>query len=234
MLGCSPQEIPGTYDVELLIEGAPAPIEASMILTTADLEAATPEHDGDYDRKDDHKDDRDYDREHDRDYDRDYGRDYDHNDDREHDREHDADYDRYDRHADTSAAHDRAGRYEASDADDAIGATNSCLILPSADARDKAPRSVTFFEARVRGDEFLVPVTVFETSGERMEITKLSFFAGAIGGEVLLTGEDGARAGRIVGDRVAGPDAGRCREALLAFYARIDRLIQEAERSAAE
>lgn len=209
-VGCSRQEIPGTYDVELLIEGAAAPIEASMILTNSDLEAATGGYENGYD-SDDHNG-----------YDGDYDRDYDSDHQDEYDGENEVDYDRY------------GDRYAASDADDVVGAPNSCLILPSVDTRDPAPRSVTFFETRVRGDEFRVPVTVFETSGERMEITKLSFFAGAVGGDVLLTGEDGERTGRIVGDRVAGPDARRCKEALAAFYARIDRLIQEAERSSTE
>ena len=159
-VACSQQDIPGTYDVELLIDGARAPLEATMILTTTPIETS--------------------------------GRGYD-------------------------AILDR---------DETSGEPNSCLILPSTDPSDATPRSVSVFESRVRGGEFRVPVTIFDTGEQRMEITELSFFAGAAGGELAFHDEQGAREGRIVGTRVGGPDGMRCSAELAKFHAKIDQLLE--------
>ena len=159
-LACSQQDIPGTYEVELLIEGARAPIEATMILTTTAFETSR----------------RDYD-----------------------------------------AMPDR---------DDTSGEPNSCLILPSTDPSDPTPRSVSIFETRIRGGDFLAPVTIFDTGEQRMEITELSFFAGAAGGELSFHDEQGTREGRIIGTRIGGPDGMRCAAELAKFHAKIDQLLE--------
>jgi hypothetical protein len=103
---------------------------------------------------------------------------------------------------------------------------NSCLILPSTDPEDTAPRSVTFFEVRVRGGDAVVPFSIFETHEQRMVVTKLQLFANALGGEILFYEPDGERPGRLTGDRLGGPTGGQCIEAMKAFHARIQELIK--------
>jgi len=159
-LGCSQQDIPGTYEVELLIQGARAPIEATMILTTTYLDTSSRGYDAMPDR------------------------------------------------------------------DETSGEPNSCLILPSTDPNDETARSVSVFETRIRGGDFLVPVTIFDTGEQRMEITELSFFAGAAGGKLAFYDEQGMREGRIVGTRIGGPDAMRCSAELAKFHAKIDQLLE--------
>lgn len=159
-LACSQQDIPGTYEVQLLVEGASAPIEATMILTTTYFDAS------------------------------------------------------------------RRGYDAVPDRDESSGEPNSCLILPSIDPSDPTPRSVSVFETRIRGGEFLVPVTIFDTGEQRMEITELSFFAGAAGGEIAFYDEQEMRAGRIIGSRIGGPDGMRCSAELAKFHAKIDQLLE--------
>jgi len=103
---------------------------------------------------------------------------------------------------------------------------NSCLILPSEDPEDAAPRSVTFFEARIRAGDVVVPFSIFETRERRMVVTKLQFFANTLGGEILFYEPDGERPGRLIGDRRGGPTGGQCIEAMNAFHARIQVLIR--------
>jgi hypothetical protein len=103
---------------------------------------------------------------------------------------------------------------------------NSCLILPSKDPEDAAPRSVNFFEVRIRGGDAVVPFSIFETSEQRMVVTKFQLFANALGGEILFYEPDGERPGRLIGDRLGGPTGGQCIEAMKAFHARIQVLIR--------
>jgi hypothetical protein len=159
-LACSQQDIPGTYEVELMIEGARAPTEATMILTTTYFEPSSRAYDAMPDR------------------------------------------------------------------DETSGEPNSCLILPSLDPNDQTARGVSVFETRIQGGEFLVPVTIFDTGEQRMEITELSFFAGAAGGKLAFYDEQGRREGQIVGSRVGGPDGMRCGAELAKFHARIDQLLE--------
>lgn len=159
-LACSQQDIPGTYEVEILVEGARGPIEATMILTTSYFDMPSRGYDA------------------------------------------------------------------TPDWDDTSGEPNSCLILPSPDPSDPIPRSVTVFETRIRGGEFQVPVTIFDTGEQRIEITELSFFAGAAGGEIAFYDEQRASEGRIVGSRVGGPDGMRCAAELAKFQARIEELLE--------
>ena len=112
--------------------------------------------------------------------------------------------------------------------DDAAGEPNSCLIIPSNDASDDTPRSVTYFQSRIRSGEFVVPTTIFETSEETIDITKVKFFANAVGGDIIFHSESGERAGRIVGDRQADPDATRCSQALSKFNTAMEELLRAA------
>ena len=106
-------------------------------------------------------------------------------------------------------------------ADDYFGAPNSCLILPSIDSGTNAPRSVTFFETRLRAGEAIVPFSIFETGEQRMEIIQLHFFANALGGDIIFYEADGERPGRLIGDRLDGPTGRRCVEEMQRFHAHI-------------
>ncbi len=101
---------------------------------------------------------------------------------------------------------------------------NSCLILPSGDPDDDAPRSVSFFETRIRGGEAIVPFSIFKTQDQRMEVVDLQFFANALGGEISFHEADGERSGRLIGDRLSGPRGSQCIEAMRKFHARIEEL----------
>jgi hypothetical protein len=114
---------------------------------------------------------------------------------------------------------------ESGDSQDYQADPNSCLILPSNDPRDDAPRSVTFFEARVQGGEANLPFSIFETDEQRMEVVKLQFFANALGGEIIFYEPDGERPGRLIGDRLGDPSAHQCVEAMEKFLARITEIV---------
>jgi len=103
---------------------------------------------------------------------------------------------------------------------------NSCLILPAQDPNDDAPRSVTFFEARIRAGEALVPFSIFENREQRMEVTKLQLFANALGGEITFHEPEGKRPGHLIGDRLDGPAGEHCIDAMGKFYARIQELAK--------
>jgi hypothetical protein len=103
---------------------------------------------------------------------------------------------------------------------------NSCLILPSNDPSDATPRSVTFFEARFRDGEVVVPFSIFEAQEQRMEVVKLQFFANALGGDIVFHEPDGERPGRLIGDRLGEAVGQQCIAAMHLFYARIQQLIQ--------
>ena len=120
--------------------------------------------------------------------------------------------------------------------DEAVGDPNSCLIIPSNDLRDDTPRSVTYFQSRIRSGELVVPMTIFETSEQRIEITKVKFFANAVGGDIAFHSDSDSgsgsgnteRVGRIVGDRQGGPDATRCNQALAKFNSAMEELLRAA------
>ena len=95
--------------------------------------------------------------------------------------------------------------------EDAIDA-NSCFILVGSDGA--TPRNVRLIDVRFRGDGIALPVVVYETPAQRLEVTRLDFFANALGGEVVLQDQGETREGRIHGHRTGAPERQRCIDGL--------------------
>jgi hypothetical protein len=104
--------------------------------------------------------------------------------------------------------------------DDAIDA-NSCFILYGNGGAKSTPRNVELIDARFRDDGVRVPFDVYRTPSQRLEVTRLEFFASALGGEVVLHDQGQTREGRIHGRRTASPEQHRCIEALSAVRAEL-------------
>lgn len=96
---------------------------------------------------------------------------------------------------------------------------NSCFILESPSNSEDTSTLVQVFETRLRGNEIVLPIEIFRTPTQRIEIVDLKFFANATGGEVVLYDRDRQREGRIGGVRTGAPSAQRCQEGLEAFRA---------------
>ena len=121
---------------------------------------------------------------------------------------------------------------------DALSA-NSCFILaprvsPSGasddyDDRGAEPRLVRVFEARIEPTQVRVPLEILHASDLQIEITKLQFFANALGGELDIHTADGVRPGRIHGTRIDSAKPQRCIESLSAFREYLRQLPAQAD-----
>ncbi len=87
---------------------------------------------------------------------------------------------------------------------------NSCFILHTGTGEKAIPRNVRVFEAKIRRDEVELPIEIYRTPLQRIEITSLEFFANAIGGDVVLYDQGEQRPGRIHGSRSGSPTRQRC------------------------
>jgi hypothetical protein len=94
---------------------------------------------------------------------------------------------------------------------------NSCFILNSGGDDDETPKNVRLFDTRIRGSEISLPIEIYRTPAQHLEITNLEFFANAIGGDVLLHDRGDERVGRIHGFRSGPPKGQRCIDDLEAF-----------------
>lgn len=110
----------------------------------------------------------------------------------------------------------------------AIGATwfeadtidaNSCFVLRGDSSIEQAPQSVRVFDARLRGGEILLPLEIYKSPVQSIEIVSLQFFADTIGGEVILHDQGRQLAGRIHGVRSGSPDPQKCLDDLEMFRA---------------
>ena len=120
---------------------------------------------------------------------------------------------------------DRAklGEWFVSDTIDA----NSCFILESPRRSDDASNIVRVFETRLRNNEVVLPVEIYRTPNQYIEIVSLQFFANATGGDVVLYDQEGSRMGRIHGFRSGSPDIRRCLEDLEEFRTELRRSIPD-------
>jgi len=96
---------------------------------------------------------------------------------------------------------------------------NSCFILDSPRSPDNSLSIVRVFETRRRGNEIDLPIEIYRTPSQRIEIVDLKFFANTMGGEVVFYDRDQQREGRIGGVRSGSPSAQQCLERLEAFRA---------------
>lgn len=94
---------------------------------------------------------------------------------------------------------------------------NSCFILNSPSAEKNATRIVRVFETQMRGAEIVLPIEIYRTPSQQIEIIDLKFFAKTIGGEIVLHDREQQRGGRIGGTRSGPPSVHRCLEALEIF-----------------
>lgn len=94
---------------------------------------------------------------------------------------------------------------------------NSCFILHTGTGEKAIPRNVRVFEAQIRTDEVELPLEIYRTPLQRIEIIGLEFFANAIGGDVVLHDQGEQRPGRIYGSRSGAPTRQRCLDDLETF-----------------
>jgi len=94
---------------------------------------------------------------------------------------------------------------------------NSCFILQSGIEDDETPKNVRLFDTRVQAGSITLPIEIYRTPVQRLEITSLEFFANAIGGEVLLHDRGEQRVGQVHGFRSGPPASQRCVTDLATF-----------------
>ena len=163
--GCTQSEVRGTYDVEIEIARVAAPIEGTLIISTAMLDVPSP------------------------------------------------------------TAEDRASLGEWFS--DETSEANSCFILHTGSGNDPVPQNVRVFGTRIRENEIELPIEIYRTPVQHIEIVDLQFFANAIGGEVVLHDRGQQRPGRIHGFRSGAPTAQRCLDDLVTFRANLRSSLSE-------
>jgi len=115
--------------------------------------------------------------------------------------------------------------------DDVLSA-NSCFILAprlssqesetgraEGDGSSSEPSVIRIFEVRIQQGEVITPIEILNASDLRIEITKLQFFSGALGGELDVHTSRGIRPGRISGTRTKSASSQLCVESLAGFRA---------------
>jgi len=112
---------------------------------------------------------------------------------------------------------------------------NSCFILSTRPSRrgeaTRDPSIVRVFEARIEPTGVRVPIEILNASDLRIVITKLQFFANALGGELEVETNEGLGVGRIHGARVEAASQQRCIEALAEFRTLLRSFSEGAEPS---
>jgi hypothetical protein len=104
---------------------------------------------------------------------------------------------------------------------------NSCFVLHGGSTAEQTPQSVRIFEARLRGSEIVLPIEIYRSPVQSIEIVSLQFFADTIGGDVVL--HDGGRelTGQIHGVRSGAPSAQKCLDELELFRAMLREPIAQ-------
>ena len=87
---------------------------------------------------------------------------------------------------------------------------NSCFVIHGGPGAEQTPQNVRIFDARIRSNEVSLPIEIYRTPIQRIEIVSLQFFANTIGGEVVLHDRGQQRAGRIHGVRSGPPTPQTC------------------------
>ena len=104
---------------------------------------------------------------------------------------------------------------------------NSCFILHGAPDAPQTPQNVRVFDARIRNNELDLPIEIYRTPLQRIEIVSLQFFSNTIGGEVVLHDREQQRAGRIHGVRSGSPSPQRCLDDLETFRAQLRNALAQ-------
>jgi hypothetical protein len=96
---------------------------------------------------------------------------------------------------------------------------NSCFVIHGGSAAEQTPQSVRIFDVRMRGSEVVLPIEIYRSSVQSIEIVSLQFFADTLGGEVVLHDQGRQLAGRIHGIRSGSPSPQKCLDDLEEFRA---------------
>lgn len=97
--------------------------------------------------------------------------------------------------------------------------SNSCFIMHTGSDDEDIPQNVREFDARIRGSEVEMPIEIYRTPVQRIEIVSLEFFANTIAGDIVLHDRDEQRPGRIHGIRSGPPTPQRCLDDIVTFRA---------------
>jgi hypothetical protein len=97
--------------------------------------------------------------------------------------------------------------------------SNSCFIMHADSDGEDIPQNVRVFDARIRGSEVEMPIEIYRTPVQRIEIVSLEFFANTLAGDIILHDRDERRSGRIHGIRSGPPTPQRCQDDLVTFRA---------------
>jgi hypothetical protein len=111
---------------------------------------------------------------------------------------------------------------------DAIDA-NSCFVLHGQSNSGATVQNIRVFEARLGSGQLALPVDIYKTPLQRIEIVELQFFANAIGGQIVFHDGNERRTGRIYGDRTGAPSPQRCRDELQTFREGLRAVMEEEE-----
>ena len=106
-----------------------------------------------------------------------------------------------------------AGDWIESDTIDA----NSCFVIEGGSGDEKTPQSVRVFDAQIGGKGVELPIEIYRTSLQNLEIVRLQFFANTIGGDVILTDRGQQLPGRLHGVRLDSAKPEKCLEDLETF-----------------
>ena len=104
---------------------------------------------------------------------------------------------------------------------------NSCFVLHAGPGSEEIPQNVRIFDARIRGSEVEMPIEIYRTPVQRIEIVSLEFFANAIGGDLVLHDRGEQRPGRIHGIRSGSPTPQRCLDDLVTFRANLRNTLTQ-------
>lgn len=96
---------------------------------------------------------------------------------------------------------------------------NSCFVLEGISDTESAPQNVRVFNAQIGGNHVALPLEIYRTPLQHLEIVRLQFFADTIGGDVILHDRGQRLPGRIHGVRLGTANPEKCLEDLATFRA---------------
>lgn len=98
---------------------------------------------------------------------------------------------------------------------------NSCFVLHAGSGAERTPQNVRVFDARIRGNEVALPIEIYRTPVQSLEIVSLQFFANTMGGDVVFHDRGQQHPGRIHGVRSGSARPQRCLDDLEIFRANL-------------
>ncbi len=96
-------------------------------------------------------------------------------------------------------------------------AANSCFVLSGRTEEEAGTDLVRVFELRVGPRGVETPLEILRGGELRVEITKIQFFANAVGAEILVHTARDVREGRLQGARIGSPRPQDCLDSIEAL-----------------